>query len=203
MLNIAMTNAIIGKVANNIEKNGEEDVTGFSFPVQGILLSIDQVKTLLEDPYADNWLFNRQAQSGIVEPITRALEPRVLKDHFDGATCGFKMGNSEFRLTNCKVSAVTLDPENGGNTKVTLKLYVRPENDKQILAFLGYQNREVQIEIAEAKVALKGGKKQTDFIEDGAGNGSEPDGQAGKGTTATEFEKDVQKQLGGRAGAAH
>lgn len=38
MLNIAATHAILGKIANNIENHGEEEVTAFDIPVTGILM---------------------------------------------------------------------------------------------------------------------------------------------------------------------
>jgi hypothetical protein len=202
MLSIAKTHAILGKVANNIEYRGDEEVTAFDIPVSGILLDLEQVKTLLDDPYADRWLFN-ETKSGAIEPVTRALEPRVLKDAFEGAKVCFHIGKAEFTLTDCKIQGVTLDPENGGNTKVNLKLRVRPESDKQILLFMGHQNREVSLEIAEAKVSLKGNKKQLDAFDDTSKGDEKGDGDKHTAAGLAQADALARSKPSSGKGAAH
>lgn len=181
MLNIAATHAIIGKIANNIENHGEEEVTAFDIPVTGILMDRPQINALLGESTADRVLFNTKRGGG-VEPSLKCFAPFVLKDSYDGATVSFKFGEGakdQFTLKDCKVKGVTLEPQNGGNTVIDLKLRVRPENDKQILALLGHQNRECTLTIAEAKVATNAAaKKQMDMLDGGDGKGDEDEHEA-------------------------
>ena len=176
MLDISQTHAHMGKISNNLEKHGTDDVTAFDIPISGILLDREQLNDLLEDPHADRWMFN-ETKSGAIEPATRAFEPRVLKDTFEKAVVVFTVGKAEFTLADCKIQGIELDPENGGNTRVAFKLRVRPENDKQILALLGHQNREIKIDVAEATVAEKGGRKQSDLFAGGESDAKPDDEQ--------------------------
>lgn len=181
MLNIEPTHAILGKIANNIENHGEEEVTAFDIPVTNILLDREQLNALLDDSVADRVIFNK-TRAGDVQPALKCLEPFALKDNFDGATIQFNFGTGKgekFTLKDCKVKAVTLEPQNGGNTVVTMKIRVRPENDNHILQLMGHQNRECTLSIAEAKVATTAAaKKQMDMLDGGDGKGDEDEHEA-------------------------
>ena len=172
MLNIESTHAVLGKVSNNIENHGDEEVTAFDIPVSGILLSREQVNQLLDDSVADRVLFNT-TRTKDVQPSLKCFEPFALKDKFDGATIRFDFGTGKgekFTLKDCKAKGVTLEPQNGGNTLVALSIRVRPENDAQILQLLGHQNRSCKISISEAKIATNAAaKKQMDMLDGGDG----------------------------------
>lgn len=161
MLNIPATYGQMGKLANNLEKHGEEEVTAFDIPVEGITLRPEAVNQLLEDPYADRWLFNDKG--GTREPSTRKFEPFRLRDTYEGATVSMKFGDDTFTFTECRIKDVELEPRTGGDTLLGFSVRVRPENDKQILQLLGHQNREVNIDITDARIAVKGGRKQQEL----------------------------------------
>jgi hypothetical protein len=177
----------MGKIANNIETHGDEEKTAFSFPVTGLMLTREQLNELLDDPHADRALFNTK-RSGEIEPNLRALLPHHIEQNFEGATVRLKVGELKFVLKGCKVKEVELKPQNGGNTEVSFKLYLRPEDDKQILALLGHQRREIRIGVADAKVIEKGDGAQKDLdLRD--------EGSAASGDAGEEFEKSAKEQV--------
>lgn len=134
------------------------------------------MNALLDESTADRVLFNTKRGGG-VEPSLKCFAPFVLKDNYEGALVTFKFGEGakeHFTLKDCKVKSVTLEPQNGGNTVIELRLRVRPENDKQILQLLGHQNQECTLTIAEAKVATTAAaKKQLDMLDGGDGKGGD------------------------------
>lgn len=166
MLEISKIHAQLGKIANNLEKHGDDDVSAFDVPVTGILLDKKSLNRFLDDSQASAALFNT-TRTNDTEPVFKIFKPLVLKDTFEGIRVDFNLGGKEFTLTDCKASKVSVELRNGGTAEISLQLRVRPENDKQILLFLGYQNREIDIALADAKVALKGGQKQGELALEG------------------------------------
>jgi hypothetical protein len=192
MLNIAPIHAVLGKISNNIENHGDEEVTAFDIPVTGILLDREQLNALLDDSVADRVLFNK-TRTGDVQPSLKCFAPFVLTDSFDGAVLSFSFGEAKkenFTLRDCKVKGVTLEPQNGGNTVVSLKIRVRPENDSQILMLMGHQNRGCQLGIAEAKVATTAAAKKQGGLFDTSEGGDDPDAE--NGTDADQERADAQ-----------
>lgn len=162
MLNITETHATMGKLSNNLEKHGEEDVTAFDIPIDGITLRAEQVNALVEDPYADRWLFNDAKD--VKEPNLAKFEPLVMSDAFEGALVSLTMSTGQLHtFADCKIKGVTLQPRRGGDTLVGFSLRLRPENEQQILDLIDHQNATIKIDVQEAKVALKGGRKQQEL----------------------------------------
>jgi hypothetical protein len=163
MLNIAKTFALMGKLSNNIEHHGEKDVTAFDLPISGIELTQEQLNELLDDPQACAALYNTTG-TGEIEPAIPLMNPHPLHETFEGALVAFKIGEMEFSLQDCRISKVAIELQRGGVSKVEFSLRVRPEKDKQLTAFLGHQNREIRIDVQDAKIVQKGGRAQPDLF---------------------------------------
>jgi len=174
MLNIRETFAQMGKISNNLEKHGEDDVTAFDIPVSGITLTGEEVNALIEDPYGDRWLFN--TVKDLREPNVAKFKPLEMLDSFEDATIVLTVPRgASYTFAGAKIKSITLDPQRGGETLVSFSVRVRPENDDQIVDLIDSQNREVKIDIADAKVMMKGGRKQQELPLARAGEGEEPE----------------------------
>ncbi|MEP7314259.1 MAG: hypothetical protein ABI859_16870 [Pseudomonadota bacterium] len=177
MLNIALTTAHMGKLANNIEHHGAEDKNAFDLPISEIELSLEQLRQLFDDAHADVALYNT-TRTGDVEPYLPIMNPHPIHGDFKDAVALFNIGGLEFTLQGCKISKLELELQRGGVSKLSFTLRVRPEKDKQFLAFLGHQNRTIKLDIQDAKLAEKGGREQPSLF-DGDTNGQPPiDGRA-------------------------
>lgn len=176
MLNIPETYAQMGKIANNLEKHGEQDVTAFDIPIAGIVLTGEQFNALSEDPYADRWLFNMQGE--MREPNLARFEPLTLLDSFEDATVMLKCSDAEFTFAAARVKDVTFEGKRGGDILLSFSVRVRPQNDREITVLLAHQNHEIRIDVADAKIALKGGRNQQELPLSRAGEGEQSDAAA-------------------------
>lgn len=165
MLDIRDEHCRLGKISNNLEKNGEDgdEVTGFTIPITELQLGAEEINAFMEEPYADRWMFNTRAR-GTKEPVSEKIKPFALKEDFDDATITLTVsGDREIELQGCKVKDVTLEPMKGGAVHVNCRIYVRPGLGKENLLLQEHQNREVRITIADAKVATKKKSGQKDL----------------------------------------
>lgn len=178
MLNITETYCQMGKISNNLETHGEKEVTAFDIPISGITLTSEEVNALLEDPYADRWLFN--TAKDVRESNVAKFEPLTLVDSYKDATVSLTMSTGAlFTFQKSQISSVTLEPKRGGETIAGFKLRIRPENDQQILELLEHQNHQVRIDVADAKVQLKGGRNQQELPLNRAGADEKGDDAGG------------------------
>jgi len=161
MLNIRETYAQMGKLSNNLENHGEEEVTAFDIPISGIALTGEEFNALLEDPYADRWLFTDKAD--LRESNVTRFKPLELIDTFDDALVQMTINEQQFKFAGARIKGVTFEARRGGDVMLSFDVRVRPENDKEILALIGFQNREIKIDVQDAKIAVKGGRKQQEL----------------------------------------
>jgi hypothetical protein len=161
MLNIQQTFAMMGKIANNLEKHGEEDVTAFEVPLEAITLTREQFNALIEDPYADRWLFTDKAD--MREPNLVKFKPLELVDTFEEALVSMTFGETAYLFHDCRIKGVTFEGKRGGDIMLAMSVRIRPENPEQILALIDYQNHEIRIDVQDAKIVLKGGRKQQEL----------------------------------------
>lgn len=161
MLSITTTFAMMGKISNNLEKHGEEDVTAFEVPVDAIALSAEAFNALIEDPYADRWLFNDKAE--MREPNAAKFKPLEMLDTFEEAVIVMTLGEKAFTFHDCRIKSVTIDAKRGGDIMLGFSVRIRPENPEQIVTLIDYQNHEIKIDVQDAKVVLKGGRKQQEL----------------------------------------
>lgn len=178
MFNIAETYAQMGKISNNLEKHGEKDVTAFDIPISAVTLKPEQFNALSEDAYADRWLFSDKAD--IREPNLSKFEPLVLRDTFEEALVAMKVGGDAFSFADARIKDVQFEGKRGGDILCSFNVRVRPENDKQILQLIAYQNREISIDIQDAKVCMKGGRRQQELPLNTHGEGEQPEQGAKK-----------------------
>jgi hypothetical protein len=179
MLNIALTHAHMGKLANNIEHHGAEDKNAFDLPITEIELSREQLNQLFDDAHAERALYNTTG-TGDIEPALPAINPIKLHEAYK-AVVAFNIGGLEFTLQECKISNLELELQRGGVSKLSFTLRVRPEKDKQFLAFLGHQNRTIKLDVQDATIAEKGGRKQPDLFKGDKGDDTVPGPLEGAG----------------------
>lgn len=162
MLNIQKTFAMMGKISNNLEKHGEEDVTAFEVPIDAIALTAEAFNALIEDPYADRWLFNDKAE--MREPNAAKFKPLEMLDTFEEAVVSMTLGDKEHMFHDCRIKGVTIEAKRGGDIMLGFSVRIRPENPEQIITLIDYQNHEIKIDVQDAKVVLKGGRKQQELV---------------------------------------
>lgn len=194
MLNFVKRHVHMGKLSSNIEHHGAEDKNAFDLPITEHEVSLEELNQLFDDPHAEHALYNTTRTQDI-EPFLPIINPIKLHESYK-AVCAFEIGGLEFTLQECKISNLALELQRGGVSKLSYTLRVRPEKDKQFLAFLGHQNRTIQLDVQEASVAEKGGRKQPSLF-DGASDKQSGDIVPGPLDIGPQTEADI-----GRAQAA-
>lgn len=209
MLTLTDQHCTMGKIANNLEKHGDDDVTAFDIPI-ALVLHKEQYNVLNADQYSDRAFFN--TVRGVEEPAdwTRSVTWPLRHAHrYEGASITFVLSDSkEYAFEDCIVDKIQWEPKTGGVLDVTMQVRVRPGSDKQILALMHHQNRPVKVSIAEARIALKRGL-QRDLPLNSFGDGEQPEQGASEGErpvsggftpSRTAEEIDEQVRAGARQG---
>jgi hypothetical protein len=179
MLVLKETPCRLGKIGNDLEHHGDDQVTAFNVPVT-TELTADDLNSLVEDRYFSRRLFD--SGNGRGTPTApgdgfRKIKPLELRDAFEEVRVELVVrGKTVLRFENCKVSKITLEPCLGGTTECGFSVHLRPTSDKEILQLLHHQHREVQITMAGGKVVVS--KRQGELVF-----------EAGKGTDGPEDEK--------------
>lgn len=161
MLSLNKRPARIGPSINTpTEKHGEEDVPACDIPIEGIMLEREELNALLDDPYAHDALFNHRSQGKVDEPIFRKFKALQFREKFEeGAVTFFVgMGAEKIELKSVKLARVTLDPQVGGLTELSLSVQCNPSADTVAQLFT-YMNHDVEVEIAFGKKVAKGAKQ--------------------------------------------
>lgn len=151
-----------GKISNNLEKHGDEDVKAFDIPIT-CLLDGNELDELCGGGTAKRFF---QKANGVDEPaaVFKHCEPLSFKDDFEGANVTLLIeGEGEFSYENTRVSKIELEPAIGGLTTVTFSLRVRPDDADECFALLENQNRELKLTISDAKIAKKKSGRQQDL----------------------------------------
>lgn len=163
-----------GHINATTEKHGEDDVSAADIKLDGIMLTDVELNSLLNDPFASRAMFNRE-KGKLNEPMFPQFKPFVLKENYEHATVYLRVGlsNDTLQFTDCKLKRLTLEPQTGGMTKLSLSVRVRPEDDSVIATLFRYMNHDANVLIADAVVAEKGNQK--DLALNTHGEGEEPD----------------------------
>lgn len=196
--------AQMGKISNNLEKHGEEDVTAFSVPLQ-IGLPEEQLDALM-GKYFHRSLYNRKGEVWEIVDGFRRCEPIVLTDTYEGlnAALVFPGDDDGLKFAECKLRKLVLEPKHGGITQLTCSLYLRPGLGDENLVLQEHQRRAVSITISGGKIALKKNPGQPDLPF-----GSKAEGQGGEGTAPPDlhrpppFEGPSGAEVDARMRAAH
>lgn len=153
----------IGKISNNLEKHGDEDVTEFNLPVFDLILTNEQLGELYGDPYTHRSWFN--INGGLQQPMDwlKAASPIGNDVIFEGIEATIRLpSDEELEFSNCRAKDFQFTGVVGG-TELTFKLQLCPGLGRENLLLQEYQNREVRLSIADAKIALKKKGRQKDL----------------------------------------
>jgi|SRR5580658_7065687 hypothetical protein len=145
--------AIAGK------KRSEDGNSRLEAELTGILLSTEEVNAMLEDPYADRCLFNEK--DGVKQPALPDIQHSWTRK-MHGARVTITLSTprkaTEVNLVDCDLKDFVLEPQQGGDTALSLKVacigdYV-PSAVGHLTAHLG---GSVMVEIVDAELAAKRG----------------------------------------------
>lgn len=162
----------LGKIANNLERHGDEDVPEFNIPVSGVLLNAKQLNEFMADPHCDRAWFN--TKGSLKEPMPWWKRGSFsVKESLEANACTIKVSGDveitfevEKELPACRISKISLEPQVGGMTELCFQLQVRPGINKNNLLLQEHQNREVRLTISKSHVALKRGTQQNLALDD-------------------------------------
>lgn len=146
------------KIGTNInvrtEKHGDQPVPACDIPLKGVMLSKDELNTLLGDDGAFDALY--RDVEGTPEPIfAKHFKPFVLVDTFEGAGVKLQLSDVkdgiEVELEDVSLNALKLEPQVGGLTSLNLQVQAAPDSDDMstIIAFVD----------AQVRVAISFGKR--------------------------------------------
>lgn len=160
----------MGKISNNLEKHGEEDVLAWTIPITGVLLYAHQLEVLLHDPRGSEAFFARTKDDLLeARPWTTYADPVALTEAYDGMAIAMTLGDEVIEFDRCRIKDITLGRFfQGGVTHVDFKLQIAPGLDRENLLLQEYQNKPIVLTIETAKVAAKKKLKQTDWLTQAA-----------------------------------
>lgn len=154
MLTITRRAARLGSSVNvRTEKHGDDDVPAIDVTVSGIMLEPEELNALLEDPKAYDALFRRDDQD-FPQPTFPQLKPFSLESKFEGVLVQLHVGPkpSIIELTDTKLNRVTLTPQPGGQTALSVQVQATP-SEKVIGQVSTYMNHEVSVELSGGEKA--------------------------------------------------
>lgn len=129
------------------EKHGDEDVAAFDIPVADVLLTAEELNSLLADPSAHMRLFDEGTEP--LEPAFKQLDPFTVREKIEGAriVIGGGDGGGDIVFSACKLKGFTLDPQLGGMTKASFKVQCLPNLEKSINSLFIRMNHEIMLEV--------------------------------------------------------
>lgn len=150
MLSLKKSNVRIGGSINTrTEKHGDEDVAALDVPFSGLMLTKDELNTVLREENAYDALFDKKASSPD-EPFLKHIKPLGLKDKIEGANVSLTHGlNAETALlSDVNLSKLKLDPKVGGLTELSGAIQCTPDlDDGTVELLLAMMNRDVDMTI--------------------------------------------------------
>lgn len=179
---------MLGKISNNIEKHGEDDVIAFTVPFDECALEPDELRVIFGDQYVDRCLFNKTAKHEGPCTWLAACEPLKLRAKYhEGVVLMTVSGDRELEFDEVMLSdlVVTFDPKYGAVGILSGKLYVRPGIGKENLILQEHQHHRVKVTLTNATMMLKAKSKQIDAFESlqgGEQNDEHPDPDATNGS---------------------
>lgn len=161
-----------GKISNNLEKHGDDDVVVFAIPISTIV-DADTANAIAGDPYFARSIFNDN--KGFLEPMSWHREPIHFPEKYEGAVATFKlMSDEELEFTDARIQNTQMLGQAGGMVRVDFQLQVQPGLDRENLLLQEAQHHETRLTIFDAKVALKKNAKQRNLELVGGGVAPEP-----------------------------
>lgn len=155
----------LGKISNNLERAGEDYITGFTIPFSDLMLTKAELNTLMRDKDCHASWFNAASGGKAVEPMPWwGGVPFYLDETFEADKAMVTVSGDNDLEFEAKgdpkeddyrpasiISKLTLRPQVGGMTEVRGSIYLRPGIGKTNLALQNHQHREVKLTL-QAKV---------------------------------------------------
>lgn len=149
MLKLETRPAMLGPSLNTrTEKHGEEDVPAHDITVTGIMLTAEELNSLLAPADAHAALFD--TSQPMAHPRLRNLKPLALTDKFEDAQITFLLGmnRKKVALANVTVKKLRLEPQDGGLTMLTVQVQAKSEQiGKDLPLLISRLNQSIDIEV--------------------------------------------------------
>lgn len=173
MLSLAKRPCKIGSSINTrTEKHGDEDVPACDIPLSGLMLSRDELDTLL-GPGAHEAFF-RQVD-GSFDVAFKQLKSLALRNKFEQATVELAVVyGGMLRLSGVRLARITLKPVYGGLTELSLQVQATPDVE-EFAPLLESLNSEVEAAVHFGKLVEKSSDKQADLALSFDGASEAPD----------------------------
>lgn len=170
-LHLADAHARMGKISNNLETHGDDEVTGFTIPCE---MMIDEpALDALMGVYFHRALFNTDAATSLQAPMDGFIRCKALEldEKYEDCSVGLTLsGDNYLEFEECSIGKIVMEPQLGGLTKLKVAVYLRPGIGANNLALQEHQHREIGLTISGGKLALKKDAKQQELpLEAGGG----------------------------------
>lgn len=185
-------------VNSRTEKHGDEDVPACDIPIQGMMLTHDELEALV--PGAHKAFFAKQRGTDFYDltDLAKLLRPFKFVDKFEGASATLQLGIDGKEITldkDVKIAKLVLDPQTGGMTELSITLQTTPTTDVMAEVF-AFMNREITADVSFGKKAEAKKKKQPELaLDHGAGEQDADDEEEDDGTDVdTDIEDDDETE---------
>lgn len=158
----------MGRINNRLQRHGEEEVTAFDIPLEGISLDERELNSLTDDPRMHQRLYSAGLDGGLAKPTLGDFEPLQLREKLEGVSAELYVGMAEdvVRVSGT-LTGVTLTAQDGGMTLLSAKLQIVPDIAKQAPLLLAFQGHEISVELHGGTKA-EAAKGQEDLALPGA-----------------------------------
>lgn len=158
-----------GKLSNNLEKHGDQEITSFALPFASVMIDEATANAIAGDPYFTRSIFNDN--KGFLEPCTWVRESIRFPEKYDSAVASITLPSDEIlTFEDCRIGAIEIMPTAGGLCELKFQLQVAPGIGRENLLLQEYQHsKSIKLEIADAKVALKKKSGQANLALVGGG----------------------------------
>ena len=214
MINLTLDNsqAFLRKISNNLLTCGEEKVTAFTLPLEGITLSAEELDELLGKCTHRSWFDKKRDGALHPMPWWEAREKRDfhLSAELEADEVTFTLpGGKELtfepildeeddqvKSPAARITHIVLSPQPGGTTLLAFHLTVRPGIGKENLALQEHQFHHLGVTLSNTREAKRKGSQAQLALgetpsEEGAG---EPDAPRGRGRPSDS----VRREMDGR-----
>lgn len=162
MTTFALTDehARMGKISNNLEKHGEEElITGFTLPLELNIPRPQLIGFMGSDFDSSCW----KSDNTPADWLRRVLPMELAGEVYVGVQAALVLSEELAELTfeDCRVTHVTLVAfAPGGSAVVSCHLYLRPGIGNENLLLQEYQGKEIAVQLTSGKLRVKADKAQ-------------------------------------------
>lgn len=164
-LNLIDEHARMGKISNNLERHGDDDViTGFTIPIE-MRITRGQLQELMGEEF-DSSVWKPSPVSGggsfvAKDWVTRLLPFSLGVEVYVDVAAALGLGGRELEFVDCRVSQLQMIAFGlGGIVVLKCHLYVRPGIGSENLLLQEYQEHEVAVSMMAGKLRVKADKAQ-------------------------------------------